>query len=232
MAAELDPPKQIVAHGWWTNEGQKISKSLGNVIDPKELIDEYGLDSVRYFLFREVPFGNDGDFSKVAIKNRINGELANNYGNLIQRILSFICKNLEQNIDLTKDNFNFEILKQINDSEKELFEYMENYKYDEYLKKLFLFMNDLNNYVDKSAPWILKKTDPEQMKRVLANICLCIIRVSQYLVPFMPSKTSEVFNLFENTNSIKLDIFDNFKEVINLKFLKIRQPEPLFNKIE
>ena len=232
MAAELDPPKQIVAHGWWTNEGQKISKSLGNVIDPKELIDEYGLDSVRYFLFREVPFGNDGDFSKVAIKNRINGELANNYGNLIQRILSFICKNLEQNIDLTEDNFNFEILKQINDSEKELFEYMENYKYDEYLKKLFLFMNDLNNYVDKSAPWVLKKTDPEQMKKVLANICLCIIRVSQYLVPFMPSKTSEVFNLFENTNNIKLDIFDNFKEVINLKFLKIRQPEPLFTKIE
>ena len=232
MAAELDPPKQIVAHGWWTNEGQKISKSLGNVIDPKELIDEYGLDSVRYFLFREVPFGNDGDFSKVAIKNRINGELANNYGNLIQRILSFICKNLEQNIDLTKDNFNFKILKQINDSEKELFEYMENYKYDEYLKKLFLFMNDLNNYVDKSAPWVLKKTDPEQMKKVLANICLCIIRVSQYLVPFMPSKTSEVFNLFENTNNIKLDIFDNFEKLINLKFLKIRQPEPLFTKIE
>ena len=130
------------------------------------------------------------------------------------------------------DNFNFEILKQINDSEKELFEYMENYKYDEYLKKLFSFMNDLNNYVDKSAPWVLKKTDPEQMKKVLANICLCIIRVSQYLVPFMPSKTSEVFNLFENTNNIKLDIFDNFKEVINLKFLKIRQPEPLFTKIE
>ena len=215
-----------------TNEGQKISKSLGNVIDPKELIDEYGLDSVRYFLFREVPFGNDGDFSKVAIKNRINGELANNYGNLIQRILSFICKNLEQNIDITRDNFNFEILKQINDSEKELFDYMENYKYDEYLKKLFLFMNDLNNYVDKSAPWVLKKTDPEQMKKVLANICLCIIRVSQYLVPFMPLKTSEVFSLFENTNNIKLDIFDNFKELINLKFLKIRQPEPLFTKIE
>ena len=71
---------------------KKLVKSLGNVIDPKELIDEYGLDSVRYFLFREVPFGNDGDFFKVAIKNRINGELANNYGNLIQRILSFICK--------------------------------------------------------------------------------------------------------------------------------------------
>ena len=91
---------------------KKISKSLGNVIDPKELIDEYGLDSVRYFLFREVPFGNDGDFFKRWLsKNRINGELANNYGNLIQRILSFIYKNLDQNIDLTEDNFNFEILK-------------------------------------------------------------------------------------------------------------------------
>jgi methionyl-tRNA synthetase len=202
------------------------------VIDPKELIDIYGLDSVRYFLFREVPFGNDGDFSKVAIKNRINGELANNYGNLIQRILSFIYKNLDQNIDLTKDNFDFDILKKINASEKRLFEFMENYKYDEYLKTLFLFMNDLNNYVDKSAPWVLKKTDPEEMKRVLANICLCIIRVSQFLVPFMPSKTSEVFSLFENTNNIDLNTFDNFKEIINLKFLKILKPEPLFIKIE
>ena len=109
---------------------------------------------------------------------------------------------------------------------------MANYKYDEYLKTLFLFMNDLNNYVDKSAPWVLKKTDPEEMKRVLANICLCIIRVSQFLVPFMPSKTSEVFSLFENTNNIDLNTFDNFKEIINLKFLKIQKPEPLFIKIE
>ena len=124
------------------------------------------------------------------------------------------------------------ILKKINESEKRLFEFMENYKYDEYLKTLFLFMNDLNNYVDKSAPWVLKKTDPEEMKRVLANICLCIIRVSQFLVPFMPSKTSEVFSLFENTNNIDLNTFDNFKEIINLKFLKILKPEPLFIKIE
>ena len=132
----------------------------------------------------------------------------------------------------TKDNFDFDILKKINESEKRLFEFMENYKYDEYLKTLFLFMNDLNNYVDKSAPWVLKKTDPEEMKRVLANICLCIIRVSQFLVPFMPSKTSEVFSLFENTNNIDLNTFDNFKEIINLKFLKIQKPEPLFIKIE
>ena len=232
MAADLSPPKQIVAHGWWTNEGQKISKSLGNVIDPNELINVYGLDSIRYFLFREVPFGNDGDFSKLAIKNRINGELANNYGNLIQRIISFIYKNLEQNIQLTKENYDFVILKQINESESELFKFIENYKFDEYLKKLFLFMNDLNNYVDKTAPWALKKTDPEEMKRVLANISLCIIRVTQYLSPFMPLKSKEVFKLFDNLDDIDLFHFDNFEKIKSLNHFKINKPEPLFTKIE
>jgi methionyl-tRNA synthetase len=232
MAADLSPPKQIVAHGWWTNEGQKISKSLGNVIDPNELINDYGLDSIRYFLFREVPFGNDGDFSKLAIKNRINGELANNYGNLIQRILSFIYKNLDQNIVLTKENYDFDILQQINESESELFKFIENYKFDEYLKKLFLFMNDLNNYVDKTAPWALKKTDPEEMKRVLANISLCIIRVTQYLSPFMPLKSKEVFKLFDNLDGIDLFQFDNFEKIKSLNNLKINKPEPLFIKIE
>ena len=232
MAADLSPPKQIVAHGWWTNEGQKISKSLGNVIDPNELINVYGLDSIRYFLFREVPFGNDGDFSKLAIKNRINGELANNYGNLIQRILSFIYKNLDQNIELTVENYDFDILKQINESEAELFKFIENYKFDEYLKKLFLFMNDLNNYVDKTAPWALKKTDPEEMKRVLANISLCIIRVTQYLSPFIPLKSKEVFKLFDNLDDIDLFHFDNFEKIKSLNHFKINKPEPLFTKIE
>ncbi len=232
MAADLEPPKQIVAHGWWTNEGQKISKSLGNVIDPDELIDTYGLDSVRYFLFREVPFGNDGDFSKLAIKNRINGELANNYGNLIQRILSFICKNLDYSIDLTSKNFDFEILNNINSSEKELFALIENYKFDEYLKKLFSFMSDLNNYVDKTAPWALKKTNPEEMRVVLANICLCIIRVTQFLSPFMPIKSREVFSLFNNLGEIDLFKFNNFKIIKDFKSLAINQPSPLFGKIE
>ena len=100
MAAGLEPPKQIVAHGWWTNEGEKISKSLGNVIDPIELINVYGLDQIRYFLMREVPFGNDGDFSKDAMINRINGDLSNNFGNLMQRVLSFIFKNSNQKLIL------------------------------------------------------------------------------------------------------------------------------------
>ena len=94
MAANLELPKRVYAHGWWTNEGQKISKSLGNVIDPIEIADKYGLDQMRYFMLREVPFGNDGDFSHQAMVHRMNGDLANDLGNLCQRVLSMIFKKL------------------------------------------------------------------------------------------------------------------------------------------
>ncbi len=95
MAADITPPKRVFAHGWWTVEGQKMSKSLGNAIDPNALVETYGLDQLRYFMMREIPFGNDGDFSESAIAGRINGELANEFGNLAQRVLSFIAKNCD-----------------------------------------------------------------------------------------------------------------------------------------
>ncbi len=230
MAAGLEPPKQIVAHGWWTNEGEKISKSLGNVIDPGQLIELYGLDEVRYFLFREVPFGNDGDFSQDSIKNRINGELANNYGNLIQRVLSFIVKNLNQRIELSEVNFNFNIFKEILELEKELNRNIKNYKFDEYLKVIFTYLNALNNYVDKQAPWALKKTDPNKMNEVLANICISIIRLTQYLYPFMPSKTLKILELFNLDESFTS--FNSINNIMEMNLLKINQPEPLFKKIE
>ena len=93
MSAGLEPPKQVFAHGWWTVEGQKMSKSLGNVVSPASLIEKYGLDQTRYFLLREIAFGSDGDFSHAAMVRRINHDLANDYGNLAQRVLSMIAKN-------------------------------------------------------------------------------------------------------------------------------------------
>src|ERR1051325_11437532 len=93
MAAGLEPPRRVFAHGWWTVEGQKMSKSLGNFIPPRELVDRYGLDAVRYFMLRELPFGSDGDFSHRAMVGRLNGDLANDYGNLAQRVLSMINRN-------------------------------------------------------------------------------------------------------------------------------------------
>src|SRR6185295_16614294 len=95
MAAGVAPPKRVFAHGWWTNEGQKISKSVGNVIDPIKLVEEYGIDQTRFFLLREVPFGSDGDFQKRALIQRMNADLAKDYGNLCQRVLSMIAKNCD-----------------------------------------------------------------------------------------------------------------------------------------
>src|SRR5207247_3570655 len=92
------PPKRVFEPGWWTHEGQKISKSLGNAIDPVELVNTYGLDPVRYFMLREVPFGNDGDFQKRALVGRLNGDLANAYGNLCQRVLSIVAKNCGEQV--------------------------------------------------------------------------------------------------------------------------------------
>ena len=160
MAAEIDPPKRIFAHGWWTNEGKKISKSDGNVIDPYEIINKYGLDQIRFFLFREVPFGNDGDFSKDAISNRLNADLSNNYGNLVQRITTFCVKNCNSKI---KNNSNY------TEQDKNLIEFM-NLKFDEYnkfmneekidksIKCVFELLSETNVYIDQQAPWKLKKS--------------------------------------------------------------------------
>ena len=114
MAANLPLPKKVFAHGWWTNEGNKISKSLGNVINPFDLVKEYGVDQIRYFLMREVPFGNDGDFSKTQLINRINSDLANSYGDLFQRVVSMIFKNCNGTIPLKPTNLNEEDIVLIN----------------------------------------------------------------------------------------------------------------------
>ena len=230
MAADLLPPKQIVAHGWWTNEGEKISKSLGNVIDPLELINLYGLDQLRYFLMREVPFGNDGDFSKDAMINRINGDLSNNFGNLIQRVLSFIFKNSNQNIDFTDNILNFKIYKDIISSENELYNLMDIYSFDGYLKVIFGHLNDLNTFVDRSAPWELRKTDQAKMKEVLDQISLCILKITQLLAPFIPNGAEKVYSIFGLDKSYLS--FSKFNKILEKKSLKISKPEPIFMRID
>ncbi len=177
MAANLEPPKKIYAHGWWTNEGKKISKSLGNSIDPYDIINNYGLDQIRFFLFREVPFGNDGDFSKAAISKTVNADLSNNYGNLIQRILTFISKNCNSNLE-TQNNFNSNDKNLLNEFDKKYNDYlqfMNNQQIDKSIKSIIEILSLTNAYVDDQAPWNLKKTDPKRMKVVLFIICNIII---------------------------------------------------------
>ena len=196
MAAGLAPPKRIFAHGWWTNEGQKISKSLGNVIDPYDLIRTYGLDSTRYFLLREVPFGNDGDFSRSAMIRRINSELANDLGNLAQRSLSMISKNCGARVPncgvFTDADKAFLAKAQalLGQVRREC----DIQAFHKALDHLWLVIGESNRYVDEQAPWALKKTDPPRMETVLYVLAEVLRHLAILIQPFMPDAMSKLLD--------------------------------------
>ena len=197
MAAKIDLPKRVFAHGWWTNEGQKISKSLGNVIDPIELVDTYGLDAVRYFLMREVPFGNDGDFSRSAMVGRMNSELANDLGNLAQRVLSMVNKNCEGILptpgDFSEDDT--EMLAQAHGLLDKMRTHMDVQAFNLALEDVWVLIRACNGYVDRQAPWKLKKEDPDRMFTVLYVLTECIRHIALVLQPFMPQSMSKMLDL-------------------------------------
>lgn len=188
MAAGLEPPKRVFAHGWWTNEGQKISKSLGNIIDPIKLIETYGLDQVRYFLLREVPFGNDGDFSHQSMINRMNSDLANDFGNLAQRVLSMIAKNCDGKVPTSgafsdADNA---LLGQAHGLLAAVRAEMDVQAFHKALEAIWSLVGEANRYVDDQAPWALKKTNPDRMQTVLYVLAEVIRHAAILAQPVMP----------------------------------------------
>ena len=203
MAAGLVPPKRVYAHGWWTNEGEKISKSTGNVIDPIELVEKYGLDQVRYFLLREVPFGNDGDFSHQAMINRMNGELANDFGNLAQRVLSMINKNCDGQMPepgpLTGDDD--DLLKPANDLYEKVSECLGRQAFHEALESIWVVIRAANGYVDAQAPWALRKEDQDRMKTVLYVLAETIRHLALMAQPFMPETTARMLDQLDIDDS-------------------------------
>lgn len=203
MAAGLMPPKRLFAHGWWTNEGQKISKSLGNVIDPNHLVETYGLDQTRYFMLREVPFGNDGDFSKGSMKLRINSNLANDLGNLVQRSLSMVAKNCDQKIPLQGELLkeDLDLLYAAEGLIKTLRPLMETQSLHKALEAIWQVVGDANRYVDAQAPWALRKTDFARMETVLYTLAETIRNLGLYLQPFMPEAAAKILD----TLSVPLD---------------------------
>jgi len=231
MAADLKPPARVFAHGWWTNEGKKISKSVGNIIDPYDIVSKYGLDQIRFFLFREVPFGNDGDFSKDAIAKRTNADLSNNFGNLIQRICSFIKKNcnsiIQNSFNLNDDDKN--LLKLSDNTLSEYKKYMDNQEIDKALKEIFKLLTETNIYVDKQSPWVLKNSNKDRMNVVLSISAEIIRRSTILLFPVIPESCEKIFTIL---NIKKEEInFINFKKIpLNPK--KINEPLPIFPRIE
>lgn len=199
LAAGLEPPKRVFAHGWWTNEGQKISKSLGNVIDPLQLIDQYGLDQVRYFLLREVPFGNDGDFSHTAMVHRMNGDLANDLGNLAQRVLSMVHKNcagvVPEHGEFTEADQ--ALLNAAGDLLGIVRQAFLEQSFHKGLTSIWEVIGQGNRYVDEQAPWGLKKTDPARMGTVLYTLAEVIRRISLLVQPVMPESAGKLLDQME-----------------------------------
>jgi methionyl-tRNA synthetase len=188
MAAGLPVPKRVFSHGWWTVEGAKMSKSIGNVVDPLTLVEKFGLDPVRFFLLREVPFGNDGDFSERALVSRMNSELANDFGNLAQRSLSLIAKNcggaLPAQGARTEDDD--ALLAQAAALSGALREKMDRQAIHDAIEEVWKLIRAANSYIDKQAPWALKKTDINRMGDVL-RVLVDVARVAATLLqPVMP----------------------------------------------
>jgi methionyl-tRNA synthetase len=196
LAAGLPLPKRIFAHGWWTVEGAKMSKSVGNVVDPLALLDKFGLDPVRFFLLREVPFGNDGDFSERALISRMNTELANDLGNLAQRSLSLLAKNcggvLPAQSQPTEDDA--AMLGQVAALPELLRAAIDRQALHEALEEVWKVIRAANAYIDKQAPWALRKTDLARMEAVLRVLADVIRAVATWLQPFMPTSMGRMLD--------------------------------------
>jgi methionyl-tRNA synthetase len=196
LAAGLAPPRRVFAHGWWTSEGRKISKSLGNVIDPLELVKTYGLDQVRYFLLREVPFGNDGDFSRAAMITRSNSDLANDLGNLSQRVLSFVAKNAGAKVPRPA-NFKEADEAMLAAAADLLARVRADYEvqgFNRALEAIWEVVGAANRYVDEQAPWTLRKTDPERMATVLYTLMEVLRHLAILMQPVVPDAAGRMLD--------------------------------------
>jgi len=196
MAAGLPLPKRISSHGWWVVEGEKMSKSLGNVIEPRKLVETYGLDQIRYFLLREKPFGGDGSMSHPAIVSRINVELANDLGNLAQRSLSLIARNcggmLPARGPATEDDT--ALLTAANGLLDQVRAHIDRQAFHEALEEIWKVIRAGNGYIDRQAPWALNKTDKVRMAAMLRVLVDTIRVVATLLQPVMPGSMGRMLD--------------------------------------
>lgn len=197
MSAKIEIPKKIFAHGFLLNKGEKMSKSVGNVISPFELINKFGLDQIRYFFMREVPFGQDGSYNDETIINRINSDLANDLGNLVNRCLTLIAKNFDNKIpaqfELTEqDNMLFSNTEKIFAT---LESFMNNQQIDRCLKAIFTIISLTNRYFANEEPWVLKNTNPERFSTVLYNTLEILRKIAIILQAFLPDSANKLLNM-------------------------------------
>ena len=236
-SAGLPAPRHVFGHGFLLNRGQKESKSLGNVTDPVELAERFGVDALRYFLIREVAFGQDGSYSPEAIVQRANGELGNAFGNLAQRTLGFIAKNLEGYLPAIRGHTDADaalfaaVDRAITTDIPAAFEALALQQgVEAWLQAVFA----CNAYIDSEAPWTLRKTDPERMETVLATLYICIAQLAVAISPVIPASSAKLLDTLgippelRNLSGIRSHWYSPLAE----SDYQIIAPTPLFPRLE
>ena len=190
MSANIEPSSEILIHGFITAEGKKMSKSLGNVVDPFTIVSEFGTDALRYYLLREIPFGKDGDFNKKLFIERYNSDLANNLGNLVNRVYSLVSRNGIS--EFTFNKFTDLYKEKIDETWKKYVSDMDSYNLYEAIFHVWRLIDFANKMIEEEKPWSLIKDNPEKGRAVLCNLLEVLRHVSIMISPFIPESSTKI----------------------------------------
>lgn len=225
LALKISSPKTIFVHGYFTVEGKKMSKSLGNIIDPNKIIEKYGVDALRYYLFRETPFGEDGDFSEKALISRYNSELADSLGNLVNRVLVLVEKNFDGYVP--KPHGDDKLKSLALNASKAAENSMEEFQFHNALNDIFYLVNESNKYINDKKPWEIK--DRLVLGGILYELLETLRFIAILLYPFIPETSGKIF---EQLGLEKKFLFDDLKWGKLKAETKIKRGKILFEKIK
>ena len=237
MSAGIKLPETIAAHGWWTVEGEKMSKSLGNVVNPAEEVEKYGLDPFRYYLMREATYGQDADYSKRAMVQRINSDLANDLGNLLNRTIGMQNKYFDSKVVLSEvtETFDAEIKELWEEVLVNIEKRMNEYQFSEALKEIWKFISRMNKYIDECEPWKLAKDEysKDRLSTVMYNLVEGLYKIAALISPFMPDTAQKMLNqLGLEVDAEKMKLEDVKAWGAYPVGGKLNAAEPIFPRVE